>query len=89
MTQTQTHTQIRQANILTLLRKYDPAGVGVFPESEIDYIEYAHEASLLATVSDEHLVSATCNLLQSTYGRVVDAYMTKQVTLVAAELQKL
>jgi hypothetical protein len=89
MTQTHTQIQTRQANILSLLRKHDPAGVGIFPESEINYIEYAHEASLLVTVSDENFITATCNLLQSTYGRVVDAYMTERVSLVASELQKL
>lgn len=86
---TQTHTQIREANILSLLRKHDPAGVGVYPESEIDYIEYAHEASLLATVSEERFITATCKLIESTYGRVVDSYMVNRVTLVADELRKM
>jgi len=86
---TQTHTQIREANILSLLRKHDPAGVGIFPESEINYIEYAHEASLLVTVSDENFITAACKFLESTYGRVVDSYMVNRVTLVAAELRKM
>lgn len=89
MTQTYAQIQTRQANILSLLRKYDPAGVGVFPESEKDFVEYAYEAMYLSTFSDEVFIETACNLLQSTYGRFVDAYMTKQVSLVAAELQKL
>jgi hypothetical protein len=84
-----THTQIREANILSLLRKHDPAGVGIYPESEINYVEYAHEASLLVTVSEENFITATCRLLESTYGRVVDSYMTDRVSLVASELKRI
>jgi hypothetical protein len=90
MTQTYTQIKTREANILNLLRKYDPAGVGVYPEFEKDFVEYAYEALYLSTVpNDSAFISIACNLLQATYGRVVDAYMTKQVSLVAAELQKM
>lgn len=82
-----TPTQIREANLLYLLRKYDPAGVGVFPEYEDTHIEYAHEASLLATVSDDNLANAICRTLQQTYSRVIDAYMTATSRAVVNELQ--
>lgn len=78
---------MRTSKLLSLLRENDPAGVGVFPEYEKDFVEYAAEALACSDKSGAELLDALIEVITTNYGRNLDAFMRSRLAIVVQGMQ--